>query len=225
MYLNLNLLIRHLDDEQRGHSTNTAERNYGLTHDMLESVDGSRVLGCLLASADWHSILGVGQDDVLPVVGEASEVRHTAEHQPNISVSNPLSTADLQKVAAVISENLEPRVQTVLHNIIAQLAAHHFPPPPNPPPMAGPQQRSTVAVHPSRLADLRRFLKDPNARFTYPEQAELLELMQARESNLLAVLPCAGGKTFMLMLQVRLECSGSNLQSSCSCRPRYTRVN
>lgn len=64
---------------------------------------------------------------------------------------------------------------------------------------------SEILVPPFRLHQLRIFLNNPNAQFTCPEQAVLLELMLQRTHSILAVLGTGTGKTLAILLQASLQ--------------------
>jgi hypothetical protein len=192
---------RHYDDTQRGHSSEMAQRHYGLTFGMMQNMDGARAVGCLKSSASWQALIDVGQDDLLPIVSSMAIPDKGKGKEVTTQILAPVSSTDIQTLAALLCEQLEAKNKAFLNKIIAQLAAHYFPPQILST-STSLRQRSRIIVHPSRIQDLRTFLGDSRASFKYPEQAELVELMQARESNILAVLPCAGGKTFMIMFQV-----------------------
>lgn len=64
---------------------------------------------------------------------------------------------------------------------------------------------SQITIPPSRLYQLRTFLKNPMANFTCPEQAVLLELMLLRKHSVLAVLGTGSGKTLVILLQASLQ--------------------
>ena len=64
---------------------------------------------------------------------------------------------------------------------------------------------SDIVIPPSRLFDLRTFLKDPSAEFSCPEQAVLLQMMIERRQSLLAVLGTGSGKTMMILLQATIQ--------------------
>ena len=57
------------------------------------------------------------------------------------------------------------------------------------PPSRPLSQPVSYMIHPSRLHDLRTFLKDGSASFKNPQQAEALELIQEREPSLLVIGP------------------------------------
>lgn len=63
---------------------------------------------------------------------------------------------------------------------------------------------SDVSVHPSRLKDLRKFLRDPKAQFTTPEQGVLLEHALAGRDNVLGILGTAFGKTTLIMMMAKM---------------------
>ena len=55
-------------------------------------------------------------------------------------------------------------------------------------------------MHPSRLHDLRGFLKDNHASFKDPQQAEALELIRGREPSLLVISPTGMRIAFLCLL-------------------------
>jgi hypothetical protein len=87
---------------------------------MLNSLDMTRVRESLCSSYRWHAILGVaGRDDGLPAVGDA---RGTSD------VVNPASAddlraiaGDLQRVAAAMGNHLDPKVHTLLIDVMDRL--------------------------------------------------------------------------------------------------------
>ena len=64
---------------------------------------------------------------------------------------------------------------------------------------------SEIVVPPSRLQELRAFLNDPNAKFSCPEQAVLLEMMMRRTHSVLAILSTGSGKTLVILMQASLQ--------------------
>ena len=62
-----------------------------------------------------------------------------------------------------------------------------------------------IQPHPSRLLQLRQVLNDPEAGFTCYEQAVLLEKMLLRNTNILAIMRCGSGKTFMAMVAAKID--------------------
>ena len=64
---------------------------------------------------------------------------------------------------------------------------------------------SDVAIPPTQLQELRDFLKKPDANFSCPEQAILLELMLQRTQSVLAILGTGSGKTLVILMQVKLQ--------------------
>lgn len=64
---------------------------------------------------------------------------------------------------------------------------------------------SKITLPPYRLHQLRSFLVNPNAQFTCPEQAALLELMIQRTRSVLGILGTGFGKTFIILMQAWLQ--------------------
>ncbi|KAJ7177273.1 P-loop containing nucleoside triphosphate hydrolase protein [Mycena crocata] len=66
---------------------------------------------------------------------------------------------------------------------------------------------SDIEPHPSRPFDFDRAL-NKTFQFSVPEQAILLEKMVARESNVLAIMRCGSGKTWIAMMAAKLYSAG-----------------
>lgn len=91
---------------------------------------------------------------------------------------------------------------------MAEIVAAYFPKPR--PPLDDNTLRavSDTSPHPSLLQSLRTFLNNPNARFTCPEQAVLLELMVQGKQSILGILGTGTGKTTIIMLHAKLYGKG-----------------
>lgn len=91
---------------------------------------------------------------------------------------------------------------------MAEIVAAYFPKPR--PPLDDNTLRavSDTSPHPSLLQSLRTFLNNPNARFTCPEQAVLLELMVQGKQSILGILGTGTGKTTIIMLHAQLYGNG-----------------
>jgi superfamily II DNA helicase RecQ len=124
------------------------------------------------------------------------------------TVAGTAATADiLQAVEALLhkrflGESSQRKRETT--ELFVGLAATYFPAVPAVPRYNTLLPATSVIVHPSRLADLRTFLGNPNARFRSPKQGEIIELMRARKRHLLAILACDYGKTTVILMQIKM---------------------
>lgn len=104
----------------------------------------------------------------------------------------------------VIGPHLEERLQETVMKAMAEMSHTYFP-------KVVPNLHndtfdiSKIIVPPYRLYQLRSFLKKPNAQFTCPEQAVLLELMIQRTRSVLAILGTGFGKTFIILMQAWIQ--------------------
>jgi hypothetical protein len=174
---------------------------------MISNVDPRRVVGCIKVSARWHTILRIGQDNQLAITeSDPHPLNQPTDTRVATTTNGPLSLSEISQISSLLSDQLDVKVRAQIKDNMAQLAALYFPPPQAQSPSSL-RQVSRYVVHPSRLRDLRNFLGDPTASFKFPEQAQLVEMMQARQSNILAIFPCNGGKTFMILFQASQTCT------------------
>jgi len=87
---------------------------------------------------------------------------------------------------------------------MADVLARYFPKPPRPLDDNHLRPVSDISPHPSRLQSLRDFLRDPNAQFSCPEQAILLELMCQGKESVLGILGTGKGKTMVVLLYAHM---------------------
>ena len=108
------------------------------------------------------------------------------------------------KIIDVVGNKLEEIVQESVMSAIAEMSFKYFPKvtshPSNDAPLI-----SDIQIPPSRLYQLRSFLKDPKAQFSCPEQVALLELMLNRTQSVLGVLGTGTGKTLTILLQASIH--------------------
>jgi superfamily II DNA helicase RecQ len=102
-----------------------------------------------------------------------------------------------------LEAKVEAGVKESITKTMVDLASVYWPPPPAAYHPSSLRPASSVMIHGSRVAALRRFLRNDRARFRCPEQGELIEKMQARRQHVLAILACDFGKTTMIMLQAK----------------------
>lgn len=103
-----------------------------------------------------------------------------------------------------ISSLIDSRVnETITHNM-AEMLVTYFPQPVRPYDDDRLRPASDIAVHPSRLAQLRQFLNRPQAQFTCPEQALLFECLIQRQQSVLGILGTNKGKTMTILMYAAL---------------------
>ena len=100
--------------------------------------------------------------------------------------------------------HLEERVQETVMKGMAEMSHTYFPKV-VPDLVKDTFDISKIILPPCRLQQLRSFLVRPNAQFTCPEQAVLLELMMQRSLSVLAILGTGFGKTFIILMQAWLQ--------------------
>ena len=118
---------------------------------------------------------------------------------------SPQFIADLTtQITTVVSSRLEDRVQETVMKAMAEMSYTYFPKV-RPNPNNDVLDISTILIPPSLLQQLRAVLKNPNAQFSCPEQAVLLELMLRRTRSVLAVLGTGTGKTLAILVQAHIQ--------------------
>lgn len=121
------------------------------------------------------------------------------------SVYDPSAAQRLVRlILPSITSALEDRVKEVILDSMADILARLLPKAPRPLDESNLRPVSDVAPHPSRLQSLRHFLRRPNAEFSCPEQAVLLELMCRGQESVLGVLGTGKGKTLMVLLYAHM---------------------
>ncbi|KAF9487665.1 hypothetical protein BDN71DRAFT_602419 [Pleurotus eryngii] len=170
------------------------------------STDDSHLLffNTMLVSAFWHAELG---DNRLLHAMNAIKDSETNTHTPFSSdVRRSLTTDIIHAIRAdaipqVISRHQEAR-ETNLGSFRDAAALDLST-------GAGPLQPITHFLHPSRLLDLRQFLKDPQARFKDPQQALATELIASRNTSFILIGPTGSGKTLPILLSSSIYDGGN----------------
>ncbi|TCD60567.1 hypothetical protein EIP91_009851, partial [Steccherinum ochraceum] len=184
-------------DRANMHSTSTADQYYGGNTGLAPGSSATSALGFARVSATWHKIyiMDLGQDEpILPLRPSPTPSENT------VSVDG----LDLQQLPFVTRDDFATSRKALLSDLkrtieVTVTEAMWSPLPPTTDPGAL-LPVSDIVPHPSRLAQLRNFLQDPNGSFTHPLQAVLLEHVLDGRQNLLAVLPTSFGKTATIML-------------------------
>lgn len=99
-----------------------------------------------------------------------------------------------------ITSVLEERIKETILDSMADIMARLLPKAPRPLDENNLRPVSDIEPHPSRLQDLRTFLRCPTANWTCPEQAIFFELMCRGEQSALGILGTGKGKTLLVFL-------------------------
>ncbi|KAJ7243682.1 hypothetical protein C8J57DRAFT_1525442 [Mycena rebaudengoi] len=225
-------------DAAEHHTTSTADSRYNKVQNVPVHANRRKVLGCIMVSGLWQSIvpikkenpLNVHQNEVIPdepmssipgilnsfLIGlQYIQAQDSLETDKAVSLNVPL-------LANTLMGFLRPKVTKMIvpeigKNMAYYAARLH----PHPPVVYGPHTlaaKSTIQVHPSRLDDLCRLLHDDTAFFRYPEQALFIEKIEAQEGDVLAIMCCSTGKT-MLGLMIAKAYSWGRVVSSHFAQP------
>ena len=212
----------HYFDVGTGHSTDMADKRYNPGGDSFHIPAG--IQACL----DWQKYINVGQGRPFIISDEelASTGGAPAEMNPgmcarrfvcDLRIHRALDIIQFLKkwlsavegrISATVTRNVAPglehRVREAVLNSMGDVAAAYFPVAPRVTHHGQPEPTFNITVHPSRLVDLRTFLKKPDAVFSCPEQAILLELMIEGKKNILGILGTGKGKTLTVMLHSKM---------------------
>ena len=118
-----------------------------------------------------------------------------------------LSTA-ISTITNTITDVVGSRLETLVHETVMKAMAemsHMYFPKVLPNLVNDQLDISDITIPPCRLQQLRTFLKKPDAHFSCPEQAVLLELMMRRTQSVLANLGTGSGKTLTVLMQAKLH--------------------
>ncbi|KAF8963704.1 hypothetical protein BDZ97DRAFT_1919490 [Flammula alnicola] len=179
------------------HLTDMSVLKYGRDTGQYSGSDYRVTKGCIEVCLSWHQHVNIGQKRPLKISSfdgdELPEVRQVSGNGGSVM---PIGAA------------LEDRTREAVMNCMAEVVAAYFPKPR--PPLDDNILRaiSDVSVHPSRLKDLRVFLKSPTADFSCAEQGVLLELMIQGKQSILGILGTGTGKTTVVMMHAKMYGKG-----------------
>lgn len=105
---------------------------------------------------------------------------------------------------SMATDIIERSVRETVGQQMAECSALYFPKPLPRLPLDELRQPFNVIPHPSRRQTLRDFLDDQHADFKVPEQAVIVEKMQASDKHLLAICGAGVGKTFLVLMQAKM---------------------
>jgi hypothetical protein len=164
-------------------------------------------------SAIWHNFVGFSlfsQPSLLEAMQRKGEIAPsvvlptTSKGDVDVTGSFPSSTDIAEEVKSRILPDILQAVSQSRANDMACLL-NGLGVNVQSPPSEGLTQPVTHMMHPSRLRDLRAFLKDDSATFKDPQQSLALELIRGKEPSLLVVGPTG------------VECSLPFISFVCSC--------
>jgi len=129
-----------------------------------------------------------------------------------VGLSDEVMSSLVTKLTSLVVFSLEPaigdKITDVVTQTFAEVLTRFWPKPPIPLNSANLRQVSDIVVHPSRRRDLRAFFKDPQAEFSCPEQAILLEHMVEGRENVFGITGTSSGKTTLIMLLAKMYAGG-----------------
>jgi hypothetical protein len=186
-------LLRSSLAAQSGHSEETHTLYAGDAR-LPVGIDFHIFFDTIRTSGVWHRLVGFtnfGQPSLLEAMS----------HLPGQTNREPAISPSLEKVPPVsstesIAEGIERKILPDILQAITQSRANDLAAllnslgiNPQSPPSRALTQPVTHTLHPSRLQDLRKFLKNDSASFKDPQQALALELIRGREPSLLVIGP------------------------------------
>ncbi|KAF8160065.1 P-loop containing nucleoside triphosphate hydrolase protein [Crassisporium funariophilum] len=180
------------------HNPDMANARYGRMVERQVQSDFKVTVGCIQAGIDFHKHIGIGQEKPFKLLNDTLVAYVGTE---GASTAEPVLISNI--TAGVIREvrgALETRIQETIYESMADILAKFWPKPPRPLDDNNLRPVSDIAPHPSRLQALCQFLRNPNAQFSCPEQAILLELMCQGKESVLGLLGTGKGKTMAILL-------------------------
>jgi hypothetical protein len=171
-------------------------------------------VGCIKVGIAWHELLDIGQERPLTVfhVGDSKGGPSSGPTAGYVGLSDEVMSSLVAKLTSLVVFSLEPaigdKITDVVTQTFAEVLTRFWPKPPIPLNSANLRQISDIVVHPSRRRDLCAFFKDPQAEFSCPEQAVLLEHMVEGRENIFGITGTGSGKTTLIMLLAKMYGNG-----------------
>ncbi|KAF8153455.1 hypothetical protein B0H34DRAFT_800655 [Crassisporium funariophilum] len=220
-------------DTANMHSTDMGVKHYSPLESNLDGSDTRTIVGCLRVGVAWHKLVEIGQTDPIKLEdiddAESSGLNNTpgiscgtghfypcvagltTEWTEHASITSDTINQITTTIASNLETNLKASVTDIMRESFAEMATMYFPKPPITSNGANLRSLTDLAVHPSRLRDLRRFLNNPSANFTTPEQAILLEHILSSEQDILGILGTGVGKTTLILMLAKMYAKGKTL--------------
>ena len=168
------------------HTTSTSVAKYGGNTSNLIGVDSRVTAGCIRVGQNWHKRIGLSSQTIQSLTVSTSPIATIS--QSSASVIEEIKAFRDQSISAI---------KASVSEIMAEFSLLYFPPPPRP--RTWLPVISNVEVHPSRLVAFRKFMNDPDAHWSCPEQAIFVESIVRGRENVLGVLATGFGKTTTVM--------------------------
>ncbi|KAJ7184044.1 hypothetical protein GGX14DRAFT_581269 [Mycena pura] len=208
----------HRADLQAGHTSKTADAHYVGGTGRSNEFGVDRLVGCLKNCAIWHRLVGIEDGDpikisdqpadrnmaVLQETGSAHLDTKTLGDQMARELVPRFLAAMKQEVVPLLIAGVNPALSDTVDRKIMEAGSLYWP---KPIPAYAPhelRERSSIVPHPRRRGELRQALGDPKAQFVCYEQGLLLELFHRRGANVLVIMRCGTGKSFVSLVAVKL---------------------
>jgi hypothetical protein len=145
----------------------------------------------MLASGVWHEILGFPPLLLNSMVRQQKGISDSSGTSAFTATKASSVLAEVKDIAAEIASTIIPEFhrmhrQARANDLASFLEATGLDIPT--PPSSGTEVLTHI-VHPSRLAALRRFMKDDQATFKHPQQALAVELIASGNPSILLIAP------------------------------------
>ncbi|KAJ7065881.1 hypothetical protein C8F01DRAFT_1249457 [Mycena amicta] len=216
--------IRLLIDEMASHSVSTADAVYRQADAVQPGASPTQIHRQLLICRDWQKITGIDHDEPLKLATSPEHETDAAPYRAMIlgcgqSTEEPTAGAIPAQSLTLFRQDIREEVRSGLAHILTSVgtAIHRetvvaqallFPLPP--PIFASYELRdvSNVKVHPGRLRHLQELIPTPPgkplAQFTCAQQGIFMEKLATSTTNVLAILRCGSGKTWLTLAASRL---------------------
>ena len=177
-------------------------------------IDFHAFFDTMRTSGVWHSLVGFScysQPSLLEAMERRGEIA-PAVAPPTVSeMGIGLSIPSTSRIAEEVKEKIFPEIlQAIsqsrandLASLLSVLGINV-----QSPPSKSLAQPVTYMMHPSRLRDLRRFLKNDSATFKDPQQSLALELIRGKEPSLLVVGPTGVEVAFYIISSAQVQLKG-----------------
>ncbi|KAJ7082455.1 hypothetical protein B0H15DRAFT_952539 [Mycena belliarum] len=220
-------------DKMASHSEQTAAQHYDQDSGVPAAVSANDVHHMLLVCRDWQRFIGVDRSEplALSLQGDRIDERGTAaaayraldahygtpfpatpSSQPNtVDILPALAPRDIRMLFDSLGNTLATHVAaSIKEEMIVQQAILH---PTLPPIHAFHELRdvSNVEVSPCRRFQLREVTKRDDSDFVCVPQAIFFEKLATNTSNLLAILRCGLGKTWLTLAALPVLAPGKQL--------------
>ena len=193
---------------QSGHSEGV-HALYAADVRLPSGIDFHKFFDTMRTSGTWHSLVGFpnfSRPSLLEAMQHMPCQTNTSPPSESVSTAvrgcSSLSTVDIAEevkrmilpdILQAITQSRANDLSHLLDSLGINLQS---------PPSQALTQPVTHIMHPSRLCDLQRFLKNDSASFKDPQQALALELIRGKEPSLLVIGPT--GTIFFIIYMVAL---------------------